>query len=70
MDIVSEINTLTTFFALFKEEPENIEKFKEYPNFNYLTENKLYFNGNEHNEFTDIWKFSDLVERLASKVGV
>lgn len=58
------------FFALFREEPDNIAIFKQYPNFNFLTENKLYLNGNEYNESTDIWKFSKFVDELTSKAGV
>jgi len=58
------------FFALFKDEPDNIDIFTEYPNFNYLTKDKLYLNGIESNETTEIWKFSKFVDLLASKAGV
>ncbi|KKM80725.1 hypothetical protein LCGC14_1336990 [marine sediment metagenome] len=58
------------FFALFKDEPDNIDRFKDYSNFNYLTKDKLYLNGNESNNTTDIWKFSKFVDALASKAGV
>lgn len=57
------------FTALFKEEPENIEQFKQFSSFNYLTKNKIYLDRKEINETSDLWKFSQFVELFVNKAG-
>ncbi len=58
------------FMALFEKEPENIEQFKQFPSFNYLTKEKMYIDGNETQESSDCWKFSKFADLLANKAGV
>lgn len=58
------------FLALFKEEPENINLFKQYPSFNYLTQNKAFIDGNEITEDSDLWKFNKFVNLFAKKAGL
>ena len=60
----------TRFMALFEQEPENIEQFKKFKSFNYLTEDKIFIDGNENNETSDLWKFSRFVSTIADKAGV
>lgn len=52
-------------FALFKEEPISIEILKQYPAFNFLTQDKIYLNSNYYNYENNIWKFSEFVKYLS-----
>lgn len=58
------------FMALFKEEPANLNQFKQYPSFNYVTESKIYIKGEERNESTDLWKFSKFVSLFTERAGM
>ncbi len=58
------------FMALFGQEPENIEKFKQFKSFNYLTEDKIFIDGNEIDETSDLWKFSQFVNMIANEAGI
>lgn len=56
--------------ALFRNEPEHIEHFKEYKSFNYITEDRSFINGKERESGSDIWKFSRFTELLGRKAGL
>ncbi len=51
-------------FAFFKDEPEHIQVFKEFPCFNYLTQDKLFINQIEYEYKSDLWMFSKFVDFL------
>ena len=57
-------------FALFKEEPDHINEFKQNRGFNYITEKKGYINRKEFIEPSNLWKFSNFINELASFAGV
>lgn len=57
-------------FATFKNEPTNIAKFKQFSNFNYLTETNYYSKGNSVNEPTKLWDFNQFVNELSEKAGL
>ncbi len=57
------------FFALFKEEPNNIDNFRKFTNFNYLTETKKFIDGKETKITSNLWQFSQFVNLLAKKAG-
>lgn len=49
-------------FALFEQEPEGIDKLKEYKSFNYITKEILYLNGNVSDYPNNLWRFSEFVK--------
>lgn len=55
-------------FALSKEETPEMLNFKEYYPFNYMTENKLHYNGNDFEGNYDLWDFKMFVELFNSKL--
>lgn len=58
------------FTALFNEEPTNIERFREFKNFNYITKDKLCLNGTLSTHECDVWKFSEFVKLFIEKAGI
>lgn len=56
--------------AFFDREPENINQFKQFSAFNYLTANKKYFSGKEIEETSDTWKFSEFVKLFTDASGM
>ena len=55
--------------ALMKEKLPSTEAFDEFPSFNYITSERAQIFKEIKNEFTDIWKFSEFVNFLASHTG-
>lgn len=53
-------------FALFEDEPENIEILKAHGNaFNYLSKNKLHLDGIDYDYPNELWKFSNFVDFIS-----
>ena len=57
-------------FATFKKEPTTIAKFKQFRNFNYLTEANFCNEGKLVNEASNLWDFNQFVNKLAEKAGL
>lgn len=58
------------FTALCEYEPENIDQMKQFSSFNYIFKDKQYLKGTEIDNKSDLWKFSNFVELLASNAGI
>lgn len=56
--------------SLFQDISESAELFKQYPSFQFITEEQNNINGSIENIPSDIWKFSRFVEEFKKKVGL
>ena len=53
-------------FALFENEPENIDSLKAYGHaFNYLSKEKLHLDGIDYDYPNELWKFSNFVDFIS-----